>query len=378
MTKRGQNEGSIYKRKDGRWTAVVNLGYVGGKRRRKAFYGKTRKEVQDKLVEALRARQQNLPLAPERQILKQFLERWLEQSARPTLRPRTYEGYRDHVNNHIVPALGHIRLARLSPEDIQQFLNDKLATGLSPRTVQYMHAVLRRALNQAVKWGYLVRNAATLVDRPRSEAYEIEPLTPEQARKFLEAVKGDRLEALYRVALALGLRKGEALGLRWEDVDFDSAQLSVRYSMQRIDGKLQLVETKTKRSRRTISMPDSVVSALRQHRARQLQERLLAGGKWQDTGLVFTTTIGTPIDGRKVSGHFKAILKEAGLPQKRFHDLRHTCASLLLAQGVHPRVVMDILGHSTIGMTMNTYSHVIPALQQNAAALMDALLVEQK
>ena len=203
-------------------------------------------------------------------------------------------------------------------------------------------------------------------------------MTPKQARTFLEAVKGDRLEALYRVALALGLRKGEALGLRWQDADLDGAQLRVRYSMQRIEGKLQLVETKTKRSRRTISMPVSVVSALRLHRARQLQERLLAGAKWQDSSLIFTTTIGTPIDGRNVNRHFNAILKEAGLPKKHFHDLRHTCASLLLAQGVHPRVVMEILGHSTIGMTMNTYSHVIPALQQDAAALMDALLAEQK
>lgn len=375
--KRGQNEGSIYKRKDGRWVGVLNLGYQGGRRRRKSFYGDTRKEVQDKLIEALRAKQQNLPIAPERQKLSQFLERWLERSAKPTLRPRTFEGYRDHVNKHIVPSIGHIRLAKLTPEDVQGFLNEKIASGLSPRTVQYMHAVLRRALNQAVRWGYLVRNVATLVDRPRSQTKEIEPLTPEQARTLLTTVEGDRLEALYRVALALGLRKGEALGLRWQNVDLEESQLSVRNSMQRVEGKLQLVETKTNRSRRTITMPASVVSALRLHRARQLRERLMAAGRWKENDLVFATTIGTPLDGRKITAHFKALLKRAELPDKRFHDLRHTCASLLLAQSIHPRVVMDILGHSNIAMTMNTYSHVIPALQHDAAAKMDALLGEQ-
>lgn len=299
--KRGQNEGSIFKRKDGRWVAILNLGYKNGRRQRKSFYGETRKEVQEKLVQALRAKQQNLPVSPERLTLRQYLERWLEQSAKPSLRPRTYEGYRDHVNKHIVPALGHIQLAKLTAQDVQTLLNEKVESGLAPRTVHYMHAVLRRALNQAVKWDLVARNVATLVDRPRSETKEIVPLTPEQARAFLKAIQGERLEALYTVALALGLRKGEALGLRWQDIDLAGAQLKVTGSMQRVEGKLQLVETKTERSRRTIAMPESVVSALRKHKARQLRERLKAGQRWHDSDLVFTSTIGLPIDGRKIN-----------------------------------------------------------------------------
>ena len=237
-----------------------------------------------------------------------------------------------------------------------------------------MHAVLRRALGQALKWGLVARNVATLVDPPRVQRREVQPLGPDQARAILAAVQGDRLEALYSVALAVGLRRGEALGLRWTDVEFDAGALAVRAALQRVNGKLQLVQPKTARSRRTIALPQSVIVALHRHRVRQLQERLLAGQRWHDTGFVFTTTLGTPLDPRNVYRHFQRALDKAGLPRKRFPDLRHTCATLLLAQGVHPRVVMDILGHSQIALTMDTYSHVIPALQREAAGRMDALL----
>ncbi len=372
--RRGQNEGSIYKRRDGRWAAVVKLGYKDGKRWRKSFYGTTRREVQERLTAALRAHQRGLPVVPERETVGQFLQQWLTECVKPGVRPRTHEGYAGHVRLHIAPALGRVRLGKLSPQDVQRFLNTKLGEGHSPRTVQYMHAVLRRALGQALKWGMVARNVATLVDPPRVERPEVQPLSPDQARAFLAAVQGTRLEALYSVALAVGLRRGEALGLRWTDVDLDTGTLKVRTSLQRVDGRLQLVEPKTARSRRTIALPQSAIIALRHHRVRQLQERLLAGQRWHDTGMVFTTTIGTPLDPRNVYRHFQRALAEAGLPRKRFHDLRHTCATLLLAQGVHPRVVMDILGHSQIALTMDTYSHVIPTLQREAAGRMDALL----
>ena len=290
--------------------------------------------------------------------------------------PRSWGGTR-LVRGHIVPAVGHLQLAKLSPQHVQSFINDKLAEGLSPRTVQYLHAVLRRALNQALKWDLLPRNVATLVEPPRVRRPEVQPLTTDQVQIFLEATRGDRLEALYTLVLAVGLRQGEALGLRWTDLELDGGTLSVRTALQRIGGKLCLVEPKTARSRRTITLPPVVVSALRLHRARQLQERLLAGANWQDTGLVFTTTIGTPMDARNLTKRFQKALKGAGLPKKRFHDLRHTCASLLLVQGVHPRVVMEILGHSQMSLTMDTYSHVMPTLQQEAAGLMEALLTQQ-
>ncbi len=375
MSKRGQNEGTIYKRKDGRWTASLNLGYKGTRRVRKSFYGKTRKEVQQRLTVALRANQLGLPTINERQTVGQFLNNWLTESVKQTVRPRTFNSYSRIVRLHIAPDLGRITLARLSPQDIQSLLNHKLSSGLSARSVQYIHAVLRRALGQALKWGLVARNVAKLVDPPAVQRPEIKPLSPEQARIFLEAVKGDRLEALYSVALAIGLRRGEALGLRWQNIDFDAGTLTIRKTLQRINGKLSLVEPKTERSRRTLTLPQVALTALKAHRARQLQERLAAGSAWQETDFVFTTTIGTPLEGANIARRsFKKLLAKANLPNIRFHDLRHTAASLLLVQGIHPRVVMETLGHSQISLTMNTYSHVIPALQQEAADKMDALL----
>lgn len=208
----------------------------------------------------------------------------------------------------------------------------------------------------------------------RVPRYELTPLDPAQARRLLDVIRGDRLEALYTVALAVGLRQGEALGLRWEDVDLDAGMMNVRHALQRVDGRLVLVEPKSHTSRRTIALPAGTVAALREHRRRQLEERVLAGRRWQDQDLTFTTTIGTPLDGTAVTKRFQRLLAYAGLPRQRFHDLRHACASLLLAQGVHPRVVMEVLGHSQISLTMNTYSHVIPALQREAADRMEALL----
>jgi len=198
-------------------------------------------------------------------------------------------------------------------------------------------------------------------------------LSPDEARTLLTAARGERLEALYTVALALGLRQGESLGLHWEDVNFATGTLRVRYALQRVDGSLQLVEPKTSQSRRTLIMPPTVATALQAHRKRQALERAAAGDRWVETGLVFTTRKGTPLDARNVTGWFKKLLTSAGLPDMRWHDLRHSCASLLLAQRVHPRVAMDVLGHSQISQTMR-YSHVIEELQAAAAASMEEIL----
>lgn len=324
----------------------------------------------------------------ERQTVAQYLAHWLHQCAKPVVRPSTFRRYGDMVRLHIAPELGAIRLSKLTPQHVQAFLNRKCGApsasrtkvgrptprGLSPRTVRHCHAVLRVALGQALRWGLVSRNVAALVSPPRVEHTEVQPFNPEEARHFLGAVQGDRLEALYTVALACGLRQGEALGLLWDDVDLDAGSLRVCHALQRVDGVLTLVEPKTARSRRNIALPALVVKALRAHRARQLQERLLAGQRWEDTGFVFTTTIGTPLDARNVQDGFKAVLARAKLRQQRFHDLRHGAASLLLAQGVQPRGVMEILGHSQIGITLNLYSHVMPELLRDAADKMDAVL----
>jgi integrase len=207
------------------------------------------------------------------------------------------------------------------------------------------------------------------------ERFEIQPLTREEARQFLEVAREDRLGALYSVALTMGLRQGEALGLRWEDVDLEARLLHIRFQLQRIEGKgLQLVPPKTAPSRRTLAIPPTIIANLREHRARQLEERLLAGSRWTQSGLVFTTPIGTGLDGPNVTKSFQRLLMRAGLAHRRFHDLRHSCASLLLAQNVAPRVVMEVLGHSQISLTMNTYSHVLPELKREAAMQMEILL----
>jgi len=228
---------------------------------------------------------------------------------------------------------------------------------LAPKYVKNIRAVLRGALNQAVRWDLLGRNPASLVEPPRVERYEIKPLTPVEARAFLAAIRGDRLEALYSVALTMGLRQGEALGLRWSDVDLDIGSLRIEKQLQRIEGRLQLVELKTKLSRRALIMPSSIVASLREHRHRQLEERSAARDRWVESGLVFTTPGGEALEGSTVTRHFHDYLERAGLPQRRFHDLRHSCATLLLVQGVSPRVVMDVLGHSDIGINDE---HLLP------------------
>jgi integrase len=224
-------------------------------------------------------------------------------------------------------------------------------------------------------WRLTQYNPAALVPAPRPARHPVPVISPDAAGQVLAAVRSHRLEALVSVALAVGLRQGEALGLKWEDVDFEAGQLRVRHSLRRVSKQgLQLTETETPRSRRMVALPASIVGALRSHKARQSEERLLAGESWTETGFVFTSEIGTAMDGTNATKRFQRLLFSAGLPRLRFHDLRHGCASLLLAQGVHPRVVMETLGHSQISLTMNTYSHVIPALQREAADRMEQLL----
>jgi len=375
MGRRGQGEGSIYQRADGRWAGSITVGYEDGKQKRKYFYAKTRKAVQKKLTKALQDQQDGLPVTfDDRLTVGQYLDDWLENSARLSLRPRTFQRYEQLVRVHLKPELGRIPLTKLTPQDVQRFINLKLTSGLSPRTIDFCRAVLRSALNQALRWGTVSRNVATLARPPRVRRPEVEPLSLEEAQALLTAAEDDRLEALYAVAIAIGLRQGEILGLRWQDVDLDAGTVSVRKQLQRIDGKLQLVELKTERSRRTISLPTVSVDKLRHHRVQQLEERLTAGSAWQENDLVFSTTIGTPIDARNLNRWFHEHRERAGIRQIRFHDLRHTCATLLLVQGIHPRVVMEILGHSQISLTLGTYSHVIPALQAEAAEKMDELL----
>jgi integrase len=375
MSRRGRNEGSIRKRSDGRWEARAVVTDPSGARVRRSFLGRDRAAVRDRMQEALRAESNGISMAPEKVTVEAFLASWLE-TTKPSIRPRTYQSYELQVRVHLSPGLGHLPLTRLSPQQVQQFLNAKAAAGLSPRSVAIIRAVLRLALRQAERWGMVSRNVATLVAAPRVIRREIRPLDPDQARRLLEVIDGDPYEALYVTALAVGLRQGELLGLAWSDVDLDAGTLRVRNALQRVDGDLRLVEPKSATSHRLVALPAVVVTALRAHRIHQLEDRLAAGARWGSDawGLVFLTSVGTPMDGHRVTRQFQELLERYGLPRQRFHDLRHACASLMLAQGVAPRVVMETLGHSQISLTLNTYSHVAPFLGRDAAERMDTIL----
>lgn len=378
MSKRNAGEGSIFQRSDGRWCAQLDCGWRNGRRARKYIYGATAAEVQAALLKARSDHAQGLPIAIERQTAAQFLQDWLENSVRPSVRALTHEQYCQHTKLYLGPLLGHIQLAKLAPQHVRAFLKQKLADGLSPRTVQLSLVILRKALGQAVKDGLIARNVAKLVDGPRVERFNAKALSPERARQFLDAARGDRFEALYVAAISVGLRMGEALGLAWHDIDFDRGRLTVNRILERIGrgnkSTLQFVEPKTSRSRRTVSLPDVAIRALRAHKRRQLEARLAAGSRWQDHGLAFPNSLGKPLEPHELHDGFKAILQKAGLPNLRFHDLRHSAASLMLAQGIPLRSIQDILGHSSIALTANLYAHVGEQLKREAALAMDAIL----
>ena len=401
--KRGNAEGSIYHMQDGRWRASVTTGWklnADGKKipKRLVITKPTRHEVAEEMTNTLRDQQRGIVIAPGKQTVGQFLQAWLT-ALKSDVTPATFISYESTVRLHLIPAIGDLRLSKLGAAHVQRLKDETIkavvyvgpgvkkpaegrppeAQHLSSSTVRYCLKVLRMALDHACKLDLVARNVALLVDFPKVEHAEIEPFTAEQTMKFIEAAKGHRLGALFSVALAIGLRKGEALGLKWSAIDFERGTLAVRIALQRVKmpgekkGKLLLTEPKRK-SRRTINLPRACVSSLLEHRAIQEKERRLAGSRWQEADYVFTTGIGTPMEPRNLERAYRQILALAGLHHIRIHDLRHTAATLLLTQGVHPRVVMELLGHSQIAITMNTYSHVVPALMKEAANQMDAAL----
>lgn len=368
MARRGHGEGSIYLRNDGRWAASITL----EGRKRKTIYGKTRKDVQEQLKVALHQQQQGTLVTSERQTVAQFLTHWLEDVHKQSIRIRTYERYEEIVRLHLVPVLGHIQLLKLSPQQLQSFYTKKLNEGLSTTTVISFHNVLHKALESAVRWNLIPRNVCDVVSPPRRKRLEVQSLDTEQVQQLLAAARGHRLEALFILALATGMRRGELLGLKWQDINFQTGMLQVRRVLTRVPTKLPgkgyvEAESKTERSRRSITIAPFALEALKQHRVRQLEVKLKAGSRWQERDLVFCTSVGTPLNpDRDVLVQLKGLLKKAGLPDIRFHDLRHSAATLLLSMGVHPKIVQELLGHSQISITMDVYSHALPSLQKEA------------
>ena len=327
-----------------------------------------------KLNKAITDRDGGLVFDAQNLKLGEYLQHWLEDSVRDTVRNTTYERYEQIARKHIIPALGNAKLKDITPTQVRGLYKEKLQS-LSSRTVQYVHATLHKALKQAVTDGLIPRNATEVVKPPQVRREDIHPLTPEQAKELLVAARGDRLEALYILAVHTGLRQGELLGLKWEDVDIEAETLHVRRTLVTAKSGPMLATPKTKGSRRSVKLTPSAISALSGHLERQLEEIERAGSLWQENGLVFASETGDPLYRRNVTNHrVKPLLKRAGLPSVRFHDLRHTCATLLLGRNVNPKIVSEMLGHASIAITLDTYSHVLPNMQDHVAQALENAL----
>lgn len=366
--RRGHHEGSLHQQKDGRWRIAISLGRdAEGKRKRRVIYADSKKEAVEKL-NALRSKSIGLRADPQRLTLADYLSDWLAH-AKAKLAANTWVSYEIAARVHIKPRIGGVRLAALQPSHIAALYAELAEAGTSGRTRENVHLVLNLALKQALKWEYIDRNPCEVVDKPRRERAEVKFWTAEQASAFLDAIESDRLRALYVLAIASGLRQGELFGLKWEDVDLERGQLAVRRSLVEIRGKITEEDPKTESGRRNVALPAIAIDALREHR-----KRMLAEGNHAAT-YVFCDTEGGPLRKSNVRRRsFEPLLERAGLPPITFHGLRHSCATMLLTEGVHPRVVQERLGHADVTVTLRTYSHVLPTLQKDAAERIDAVL----
>src|SRR5260370_472013 len=368
----GQREGDgwVFERKDGGWGVQIVL--ENGKKQQRYF--KREKDALATRRKLLYEKEQGMLATGPQQSLGTYLERWLEQVCKLTMKPNTYKQYRSIVHHHVLPSLGNIKLQKLTAEKVQEFCAQKQNEGLSPGTVALIHSVLNTALENAVRWGLVARNVAKLVTLPHVERYEAQTLTMEQALKLLELAQGSRIETLLLVALTTGMRRGELLALRWDDIDFEKGVLHVRRTMSHIPGLgYKEGEPKTKAGRRTIELSSVTIGALKEHQVSQVQMRINAGEKWQEQGIVFCNIYGGFFNPAKVLVLFQKLLEDAGLPHMRFHDLRHSAATILLEARVHLKMVQERLGHSTIATTADIYSHISSEMQQEVVDKIDDL-----
>ena len=387
MARRGNGEGTINRRKDGRWEGKYTVQTPSGTRR-KTVYGKTRKEVADKLAEAMGDAVRGIVFDAKGVTVGEFLTRWLADVVKPNKTHRTYSTHKQQVNSHVIPTLGRVKLEALRKTHVDglyaRLLAERpLGSGLATSSVRRVHAVLHAALEQAVRGDLIPRNPAAHANKPKVRQEEIEPLDAEQADALLKAAKGDPYEALYTLCLQCALRQGEALALRWKDVDLDAGTVYVERQLQRRrgengePGKLEFSLPKNA-SRRKVGLPLRAVSALRSHRKRQAEGRLQTP-VYEDSGLVFASRAGKPLDAQNVvNRHFKPLLRRAGLPPIRFHDLRHSCLSLLAQQGEPIRDLQALAGHASAAFTLQRYTHHYGTSAGRTARAMDGILPEDQ
>ena len=372
--RRKHGEGSVYRRKDGRYSGYIVL----ENHKRKYFYGKSEQEVVKQVRAALYEQEQGTLATGPQQTVKQFLEYWLEDVYKAKVRLVTYENHRMMIYKHLLPTLGHIRLQKLTVQHVESLCAKKRNEGLSTGTVRHIHAVLHKALAYAKRIKLVGSNVCDDVELSGYERHEAQLLTPEQAQMLLQKVREHHLEALLTLALATGMRRGEILGLRWQDIDLEKGSLQVRRTLIYLAYYgFKEGEPKTETSRRKIVLPLFVVEALKRHRAAQLEARLKAGAAWIDRDLVFGNRRGDYLMPTTLVKQFSLLLKDVGLPRMRFHDLRHSAATLLLSMGVPMKVVQELLEHSSFSTTADVYSHVLPSMQREAMEKMEAFLRQQ-
>ena len=367
------------------WSYTIDTGPVGGTRRQRSKSGfKTKREAVAALTQVQGAIGEGTYVEPSRQTLADFLESdWLP-AIQSTIRPSTFRSYEQHVRTYIGPRIGHIRLQALDGGIINGLYADLLASGrvtkpgtLSASTVRRIHSTLHRSLRDAVKWGRLTRNPTDQADPPRpgmGGSTEMKTWTAQELARFLAHVRDDRLYAMWVLAATTGMRRGEVLGLKWDDIDLATRRLSVRRTLISLGGEVHQSEPKTKRGKRQLALDTTTTAALKEWRRTQAQDKLALGPGWSNSGWVFTREDGTPIHPEHFSRAFDQKVREARLPRIRPHDLRHTHATLALQAGIHPKVVSERLGHATVAITMDTYTHAVPALDEEAAERIAALV----
>ena len=364
--KRSNGDGSLYRRRDGLWAGAFDVPTVSGKRRRIVVYGKTREQARDKMNKALQDARAGKLVPDEVWKLGPYLDYWLENFVKRNRRPATYTLYEMNIRLYLKPGLGNHRLTALTVANVQQFFNQRLQEGDSVRKVQVMRTVLSAALTRAVREELISRNVARLVELPEWHAGTVRPWTAEEARQFLAVSESDPLHAVFVLLILYGLRRGEVLGLRWQDIDFEAGAIRIEQQVLRVGGEMHIGPVKTRAGKRNLPLLKLARQALEAQSMVQAQYRAAMGSAWPDTDLVFTTRTGRPIEPRNLVRSFRRICEANDVRLIKVHHIRHTVASLLKALGVPARDAQVILGHSRLAVTLEIYTQTDDEAQLDA------------